>query len=202
MFDEVLRPVKERVLYPVAKSLGSIFSPNMMTGLSLLLGLLSVLLIFQGSFLGAFFLWVLNRITDGLDGTIARITNKQSDLGGYLDIMADFLLYSLIPISFVLYRGMILAELVLLVMMLAVFYLNAASWMYLAGILEKRKAVSKDSLTSINMPLGLVEGFETIIIYSLFYLLPNNLELLFLIMSILTLVGVFQRIIWSVRNIT
>lgn len=201
MFDEVLRPIKESVLLPVAKGLGSIISPNMMTGLSLLLGLLSVYLILQGSLLWAFLLWVLNRITDGLDGTIARVTNRQSDLGGYLDIMADFLLYTLIPIAFVLYRGLIQAELVLLAIMLAVFYMNAASWMYLAGILEKREVIKKDTLTSINMPLGLVEGLETIIIYSLFYLFPNSIEILFLIMSILTMAGVFQRIIWAVRNI-
>ena len=44
---------------------------------------------------------LLNRICDGLDGALARITGI-TDSGGFLDISLDFLFYSLIPFGFVL----------------------------------------------------------------------------------------------------
>lgn len=201
MLDDLLRPLKERLLHPLAQGIGQLISPNIMTLISLLLGILSALSILGGNYLVALIFWILNRLTDGLDGTIARVMDRQTDLGGYLDIMADFIIYSIIPLSMVMSRGLIISELVQLAIMLSVFYINAASWMYLAGILEKRQTVNKDVMTSINMPLGVVEGFETIIFYTLFYLFPDSLDILFLIMSVLTLAGVFQRIIWAIRKL-
>ena len=82
--------------------------------------------------------WLLNRITDGLDGTVARISNRQTDWGGYLDIMLDFIIYALIPISlaFSVNNGAIIF--ITLSIMLGVFYINSASWMYLSAILGKK----------------------------------------------------------------
>lgn len=199
MFDEKLRPLKEKLLNPVSRTLGRVISPNQMSLFSLLLGAISIYFIYRAEYINGLIFWTLNRITDGLDGTIARVTGRQSDFGGYLDIMIDFLIYSSIPIVFVISRGRINIELLVLSIMLGVYYCNAASWMYLSSILEKRGSYNK--LTSINMPLGVVEGFETIIIYTLFYILPQRILLLFIIMSCLTLLGTIQRVIWSIKNI-
>jgi phosphatidylglycerophosphate synthase len=43
----------------------------------------------------------LNRLADGLDGTMARLT-RPTDLGAFLDISLDFLFYASIPLAFVL----------------------------------------------------------------------------------------------------
>lgn len=201
MFDELLRPWKERALYSVSKKLGKYISPNIMTLLSLILGLVSVFFILQQKFFIALIFWFFNRFFDGLDGTIARVTNRQTDLGGYFDILADFLLYALIPVFFVYSRGLIRNEVISLMLMLSVFYLNAASWMYLSSIIEKRNNKVDKKLTSVHMPSGLIEGFETIIVYTLFYFLPNNILLLFIIMSLLTFIGIMQRIFWAIRNL-
>ena len=46
-------------------------------------------------------LLLLNRLLDGLDGAVARAAGG-TDLGGFLDITMDFLIYSAIPFAFAL----------------------------------------------------------------------------------------------------
>lgn len=40
---------------------------------------------------GALGLWLLNRVFDGLNGMVARAHAIQSDFGGYLNIVLDFI---------------------------------------------------------------------------------------------------------------
>src|SRR5918994_6477348 len=49
----------------------------------------------------ALVLLALNRLLDGLDGAVARAT-RRSALGGYLDIVADYLFYAGVPLGFAL----------------------------------------------------------------------------------------------------
>jgi len=44
---------------------------------------------------------IVDRVLDGLDGVVARQRNKQTDFGGYLDIILDFTVYSIIPVAIV-----------------------------------------------------------------------------------------------------
>ncbi|MBV5343826.1 hypothetical protein JZU68_09590, partial [bacterium] len=82
------------------------------------------------------------------------------------------------------------------------FYVNTASWMYLAAILEKRAAHDPSTQTTIVMPKGLVGGFESIIAYSIFILFPTYITILFSIFSALVFITTFQRLIWAKRNLT
>lgn len=201
MFDGVIRPIKEKVLIPFSLVIGKKLSPNFITLISFLFGISSIILIFKGNIKISLLCWVINRITDGLDGTVARITNRQTDFGGYIDIMADFVIYSFIPIAFVYYRGNITIELFVIALMLAIFYINAASWMYLSSILEKKGLTTDEKLTSVVMPSGLVEGFETVIMYTLFYIFTDNIIFLFIIMGIFTILGALQRVLWAYKTL-
>ena len=42
---------------------------------------------------------LLNRMCDGLDGTVARLS-QPTDFGGYLDIVCDFIFYAFVPFCF------------------------------------------------------------------------------------------------------
>ena len=42
---------------------------------------------------------LVNRLADGLDGAVAR-HGRLTDLGGYVDIVADFLVYAVVPFAF------------------------------------------------------------------------------------------------------
>jgi hypothetical protein len=71
--------------------------------------------------------------------------------------------------------------------------------MYLSAILEKQKQGSKTSRedTTVIMPTGLVGGTETILMYSLFFMMPERIAILFSIMSILVGLTICQRLIWA-----
>lgn len=202
MIDKYLRPVKEKMLLSAAIWIGRYLSPNQISVIAFFSGLISCFLIFSRLIYPALIFWLLNRIIDGLDGTVARISNRQTDWGGYLDIMLDFVIYALIPISFTLVYSSAYYSYLFLSIMLAVFYINSASWMYLSTLIQKRSCNNPDKeLTSVPMPAGLIEGTETILAYTLFFLFPAYLSQIFLVVSGLTLLGIMQRMIWGYKNL-
>ena len=142
--------------------------------------------------------WLLNRALDGLDGLLARLHGLQDDFGGYLDILFDFVAYAALPIGLVL-AAPTLDRYLALAVLLASFYVNTASWMYLAAILEKRRARDPETATTIVMPAGLVGGFETIVAYCVFLLFPGSVLRLFYIFSALVFITIIQRLAWAWR---
>lgn len=206
MFDTSLRHFKDRVGEPLARHMSRV-SPMFISMLGLVIGLLATYTAFKGQYLFAFALWILNRVLDGLDGLIARLHNGQSDFGGYVDILTDYIVYASLPIGLV--AGAASNEHYLaLAFLLASFYVNSASWMYLAAILEKRAAHSPDpstnsgqAQTTIVMPAGIIGGFETIIAYGIFLLFPARITLLFSIFAALVFITTLQRLIWARKNV-
>ncbi len=204
MFDRLLRPIKDRVVDPLARILGKSLSPNAITLISTLIGLAAAAAVVSGRIGLGLLLWALNRLSDGLDGAVARQSGRTSDLGGYLDIMGDFLVYSALPIAFALRRygdSEFAAIAAALFVLLGAFYVNAGSWMYLSAIIEKRGSSGEGELTSVTMPEGLIGGTETVIFFTLFFLLPGRLVLLFGTMGALTLLTALQRIVWALRKL-
>ena len=211
MFDRLTRPIKEKLLLPFALFVGNFFSPNQISLAGFIAGIISSVLIIQGSIMLGLVFWGLNRILDGLDGTVARIRDKQSDFGGYLDLILDLILYTAIPAAFVYYgiKNNLYNSTSLMwscLILFAIFYINLGSWSILSALIEKRnntklKQREKDNLTSLVMPQGLIEGTETVIFYTLFFILPKHLILLFYAMSFLVFIGAIQRFIWAGRNI-
>lgn len=201
MVDKILRAPKEYALTPVANALRSVH-PTAVTLAALGVGLLASVAIWQQAYGLGVVLWAINRVLDGLDGTIARVQHKQSDLGGYIDILADTLIYALIPAALVLSNPSTAAW-ISLVALLSSFYLNGASWIYLAALLEKRNqgSAARRELTTITMPTGLIEGAETVLFYTLFLLLPGAAVVLFWTMALLVLVTIGQRLRWAMRHL-
>lgn len=198
MKDEVLRLQKDRVLEPVARTLFGNVSPNLISILALLPGLVSVAAIVQGEWVWGIGFWFLNRILDGLDGVVARIHDKKSDFGGYLDLLLDYVIYLGIPIAFVV-NAPTPQHIWSLIALLASFQINSLSWTLLGSLLEKRQLADSTRLTSIAMPTGLIEGGETVLFYTLFYLLPGYIPWLFGVMAGLVFVTAGQRVWWAWR---
>lgn len=201
MFDDFFRKVKDQLIKPIAVHLGWLH-PNVVTVLALLAALYAAWLGATGAAVWGTGWWLFSRLLDGLDGTLARFQQRQSDLGGYLDILLDFVAYAAVPIALVLgHPGEWHDE--ALAVMLACFYVNAASWMYLSSILEKRAsgARSRGEITTVAMPGGLVGGTETIIAYSLFILLAPWLLYLYVTFSVLVVITIGQRFLWAMHNL-
>jgi phosphatidylglycerophosphate synthase len=201
MLDHTLRSYKDDVLRPIAGKLGRI-SPNAITVLAMLVGLAAAGTSALHWYWPALALWLTNRMLDGLDGMVARSHARQSDFGGYLDIVLDFVVYAAVPIG--LYLGNPAGiNAVSLMLLLSSFYINAASWIYLSAILEKRAAgaSARCELTSVTMPGGLVGGTETILFYAAFLIWPNLLPWLFGAMAGMVAVGIILRLRWAHRNL-
>jgi phosphatidylglycerophosphate synthase len=200
MRDAVLRKDKDRLLQPIARRWFAHVHPNWISAAALGFGLTCALAAWQQHYLAALLLWAVNRILDGLDGVVAREHAKQSDFGGYLDLILDFIVYLAVPIAIAAAQPSI-ALLWATVTLISAFVLNLLSWSVLSAILEKRAATGAGSLTTVAMPGGLIEGAETIIFYTLFLLLPGYAALLFTVMAILVLVTAAQRVAWAARHL-
>ncbi len=198
MFDHYLRTIKDRLLTPLASALGPGVSPAAITWLALVAGLASAGAVAVGRPGAALVLWLVNRTLDGLDGTQARAHGRESQFGAYLDVVLDFVVYAAIPLGIVVgtrtyevaFSGMAL---------LAAFYVNAASWIYLAALLEQRRdgAGARGEMTTVTMPPGLVAGTETVVFYSLFLAFPTYAPALFVAMAVLVLLTVGLRLRWA-----
>ncbi|MFT5197289.1 MAG: phosphatidylglycerophosphate synthase [Candidatus Promineifilaceae bacterium] len=201
MLDSMTRVAKEMVLSPFARVLKPVH-PNVVTLMSAVPGLLAAWFATQGLMGWAITMWAANRILDGLDGTMARDQASQSDFGGYLDILIDFVVYAIIPIGIVLGQPT-QSNWMALATLLAVYYVNSASWIYLSSILEKRGSgmLNNGEMTSVTMPTGVVEGTETVIAYFLFLIFSNYAAVLFLIFAALILITIAQRLIWARKHL-
>lgn len=192
MFDKRLRSLKDMFITPLADLVGRFLSPNEVSLLAFAVGLGCMAFIAFNHLIAAIVFWVINRVLDGMDGLIARRSGRASDAGGYLDIMLDFLVYAGIPLA-IAWTDATLA--LVCAAMMASFYVNSASWMYLSAVFEKHGngASDRGEKTSISMPLGIVEGGETIIFYILMILVPTWRMVLFHLLTGLTFLGAAIR---------
>ena len=141
--DIQLRVLKEVICMPVAQRISKYMTAIQITWLGFVFGLLSCFFVVIERNYVATFCWLINRLFDGIDGTVARLTNTQTDYGGYIDILCDFIVYSLLPITLVATYQPTQITYLLLSILQATFFVNAASLMFLSSILEKRNVGSK-----------------------------------------------------------
>ena len=202
MLDNALRPVKDHLLGPVARASGGRVHPGVVTAAALVAGLAAAGFAWRGWYGAALAGWLVNRVLDGLDGVIARARGLASDRGGYFDLLADFLVYALIPIALAAGRPDPGAH-AAVAWLLASFYVNAMSWMYIAAVLERRKheTAGRRGGTSIVFPEGIIGGTETILFYGAFLLFPTFFKPLALLMTLLTAAGAAQRAVWAWRRL-
>lgn len=172
MFDSKIRPLID----PPLNALGRTFaargvSADSVTIAGLVLGLMAAGAIVLQFYSLALVLILLSRISDGLDGAIARATQK-TDFGGYLDITCDFLFYGVIPMAFVCANSAENAAAG--AWLLTSFYFNGATFLGYAILAEKRGLESqKHGSKSLYFTGGLLEGAETIAFFVALCLFPS-----------------------------
>ena len=118
----------------------------------------------------ALVLLALNRLADGLDGAVAR-QNRPTDLGGFLDIVLDFIFYA----------GMVFAFAVadpdtnaLAAAFLLFAFMGTGSSFLAFAIMAAKRGISTDlrGRKSLYYLGGLAEGTETILFLALACILP------------------------------
>jgi phosphatidylglycerophosphate synthase len=116
-----------------------------------------------------------NRVADGLDGAVARRSGL-TDLGGYLDIVLDFLFYAGVPFFFAVGQPEAALPAAFLIFS---FVGTGASFLAFAVIAAKRGLTTPSyGQKSIYYLGGLTEGAETIGLFVLIGLLPEHFGLL------------------------
>ena len=162
MFDSQIRPFVDRALNPVAKRMvHSGVTANQVTIFGAVVGGLAAGCVALQFFNLAFCFILLNRIADGLDGSVARYS-KTTDFGGYLDIVSDFIFYSAVPFAFAIARPETALAAAFLIFS---FIGTSTSFLGFAILAEKRRVSSKISGKKAFYYLGgLTEGTETILL--------------------------------------
>lgn len=199
MIDAHLRRVIDPPLDRVGARLAAAgITANQVTTAGLAIGLLTIpLLAFQhyGAALTAI---LLNRLTDGLDGAIAR-TGTATDFGGYFDIVADFIFYSAVVFGMALARPEDAAFAAFLIFS---FIGSGSSFLAYAIFAEKHGiTTSLRGQKSIYYLGGLTEGFETIVALVLICLFPDAFWLIATVFGMMCWVTTATRIAWAHRTL-
>jgi archaetidylinositol phosphate synthase len=149
-------------------------SPNLITAVAFLLGVLAGASVAFGLLLPALVLLWISGLLDVLDGTVARLTNRTSPVGAYLDLIFDRLVEASIVIGFVIRMPEI--HMAALVFLTSVIF-NFSTFM-VAGALFPNKGEK-----SMHYDVGIAERTETFLVFSLMMLLPLHASLVLWVFS-------------------
>lgn len=171
MLDATLRRLIDPPLNRAGRRLAEVgITANAVTLAGFALGLAAVPAIALESYGLGLLLILLNRLSDGLDGAVARVRGP-SDLGGFLDIVCDFIIYAAVVFAFALAapeRGLAAAFLIFS------FVGTGSSFLAYAIVAAKRGlTTSLRGEKSLYYLGGLTEGTETIALFVLLCLFPS-----------------------------
>lgn len=152
-------------------------SPDRLTAAGLVLGLGSAGAAAARLWPLALLLWLVSRLADGLDGPLARRRRARgaagdAGAGGFFDITADFVVYgsTVVGVAIGATAGHDAGWLPFLLVLLA-YYVNGTAFLAFSSIAE-RAGRRLDDGRSLSFLGGLAEGTETVLVHSLWLLLP------------------------------
>ena len=137
-------------------------------------------------------MFLLGRILDGVDGIIANKT-KITEFGGFIDIVFDFISYSLVPLAFILKDN---SNAIFGSILLATFFGTSSTFFGIA-IFENNKFIKRNPGKRFYYVGGFMGGAITIFFLSLMFLYPEKFYLIALIFSVLCILGTIERIFYA-----
>lgn len=193
MLDSRIRPLIDPPLNAIGKGLARAgVMANQVTIAGAVTGIGAGVAIGYRYYLLGLALVLLSRLLDGLDGAVARAT-AQSDFGGYLDIVSDFVFYVAVPLGFGFAAS---ANLPFAMILIASFTLTGISFLAYAVMAAKAgRETDAHGKKSFFYDTGLAEGTETIIAFILMCLLPQYFAVIAAIYSAMCVITVIQRTI-------
>lgn len=195
MLDKNIRQLLDPYLLKIARWLLQVsldlkknqlpnFNADSITALGIIFCFIAVFAIINGNFYFAIIFIILNRLCDGLDGFFANDYLKllssntkktvHKAIGGFIDIVADFIFYATIPVGFALYNPD--ANAVATSILLASFLGTGISFLAASIVnsqLPNKIAIKQKNHKSFFYAWGLMEGTETIAFFIVMCVLPN-----------------------------
>lgn len=163
------------------------------------IGLLVIPALWLQMYLPALAIIVINRTLDGLDGTLARL-GTPTDAGGFLDITLDFIFYSAVVWGFALSNP---EQNALAAATLIFSFIGTGSSFLAFAVMAARH-----NIKSVRYPQkglyylgGLTEGTETIALFVLFCLFPDEFPILAYIFAALCWLTTCIRIVLGYQTL-
>lgn len=177
MIDARILPLQQKILLPIAKLLVRLgVHADQITIAGFLVGLIALPLIATENYEWALVFILGNRLLDGLDGPVARLT-QATDRGAFLDIALDFAFYAVIPLAFAFADSS--ANALAAAVLLTAFIGTGSSFLAFSLMAQKRKLQSQVFPNKGLYYLGgVTEGAETIAIFVAFCLWPDLFDIL------------------------
>ncbi len=177
MIDARILPLQQKILLPIAKLLVRCgVHADQITIAGFLVGLIALPLIATENYEWALVFILGNRLLDGLDGPVARLT-QATDRGAFLDIALDFAFYAVIPLAFAFADSS--ANALAAAVLLTAFIGTGSSFLAFSLMAQKRKLQSQIFPNKGLYYLGgVTEGAETIAIFVAFCLWPDLFDIL------------------------
>jgi len=196
MLDRYVVPLLKRPLKKIAilcQSLG--VTADLLSISGFIAGLIAVASVALAQYEMALFFLVFNRLADGVDGELARLTTS-TDAGGFLDITLDFIFYAMFPVGFAIANPELNA--LPAAVLVASFVGTGASFLAFASMAEKRNIAHPDfgykGFYYIN---GLAEGTETVLCFALMCLLPSAFPTIAWIFAMVCIITAINRVVFG-----
>jgi phosphatidylglycerophosphate synthase len=201
--------VLDRYLYPViAPYCAAMAKPLLRLGLradlvtfaAFIIGMAALPLLAVGEYGWALVAILLNRLLDGIDGALARLTGV-TDKGAFLDITLDFIFYGSVPLGFALLDPG--ANALPACLLLFSFIGTGASFLAYSLIAERRGLVTPHFAgKGIVYLSGLAEGFETIVAFTAMCLWPFHFPVIAILFAILCWITAAARLLTGWRSLS
>jgi phosphatidylglycerophosphate synthase len=196
MFDKNVQSILKPAFVAVAKvAVKAGLNANNVSVIGFFIGAAAAVSIACQSYALGAVLILVSRIFDGIDGTVARMT-QATDQGGFLDISLDFLFYASIPLAFAFVNPAVNA--LPAATLLAAFIGTASTFLAFAVVAEKR------AMHSSNLPDksfyflgGLTEATETITVFVAMCIWPQHFAALAYGFAVLCCITIATRIYWG-----
>jgi phosphatidylglycerophosphate synthase len=172
-------------------------TPTSLTALGFVIGVGACWVIATENWMIGLVLWMLNRAIDGLDGAVARIgAAGPTDLGGFLDLMADFAVYGgvVVAVGYAIPEARVAALVTVLT-----YYLNGVAFLAWSSLAVRRGHTGDGR--SLVFPGGLAEGSETIIAYVILLSFPDSARTILWVWAGVVGITVVQRMVFVAREL-
>ncbi|MEI3868180.1 CDP-alcohol phosphatidyltransferase family protein [Microbacterium sp. CCNWLW134] len=206
MLDAALRPRLARPLEALAALLDRPgITPDRLTVAGLVLGLASAVGAAFQLWIPALVLWLVSRVVDGLDGTLARRRAAArgqerggTHAGGFLDIAADFVVYGATVVGVAIGATAGGAPWWPFLLVLLAYYINGTAFLAFSSIAE-RAGRRIDDGRSLSFLGGLAEATETIAVHALWLILPFWAAEIAVVWAVIVGLSATQRIVVGYR---
>lgn len=208
MIDGALRRVLDGPLTAVARAIDVRWvTPDRLTVAGLALGIASAATAAVHWWPAALLLWLVSRLLDGLDGSLARERTRrgrgtatgQSDAGGYLDIACDFVVYgsTVVGVGIGVTTQFDLPWWPFVAVLLA-YYVNGCAFLAFSSIAQRTGRTIDDG-RSFSFLGRIAEGTETIVVHSLWLAVPAIAWPIAIVWAVFVSISAVQRIVVGYR---